>query len=160
MRAPLATQLRETAVPDGAFVRGLRSGDVLALGDLMFAAYAGTIDDEGETIAEQRAEAQRTIAGEHGPVLWQSSLVATDGRDHDGLLGAFLVTEWHGYLLLAFALVVPTWQGRGLGTALITRSANRCRTAGCHEWTLAVTRGNAAIDLYGRLGFVEDQSLH
>jgi hypothetical protein len=44
-----------------------------------------------------------------------------------------LVTEGKGLPLLAFALALPEYQGRGLGTALITRSAASLQMAGRRE---------------------------
>lgn len=75
------------------------------------------------------------------------------------LAGACLVTEWRGHPLLAHLLVRPSRRGTGLGTALLSRSANRLRAGGAVDWTLAVTRGNPAERLYARCGFVEDPTL-
>jgi GNAT superfamily N-acetyltransferase len=119
-------------------------------------AYRGTVDDHGESLADQLREASATIGGRYGPVAWPGSLVAVaDER----LLSACVVTEDRGRLLVAFVLTRPDHRGRGLATALLTRSAARLRTAGATEWTLAVTRGNPAQALYERLGFAVDESL-
>ena len=74
-------------------------------------------------------------------------------------VGTTVVTWDRGHLLLAFALVAPEWRNRGLGTALIIRTANRLAAEGATEWTLAVTVGNPAQRLYERLGFRVDRSL-
>ena len=122
----------------------------------MVRAYAGTVDDHGEPPEEGAREAQRTIAGEYGPVEWDASLLATLDRE---LIGATVVTLDRGRLLLAFALVSPEWRNRGVGTALIIRSGNRLSAMGATEWTLAVTVGNPAQRLYERVGFQVDRSL-
>jgi hypothetical protein len=50
MRAPLVAPVLEPTLPDGVAVRALRADDVMALGELMYAAYAGTVDDEGQRL--------------------------------------------------------------------------------------------------------------
>jgi GNAT superfamily N-acetyltransferase len=119
-------------------------------------AYRGTVDDHGEDETWHRAEAAKTLQGHFGAVVWHASPVAVDGGK---LAGACLVTDDGPYLLLAFALVAPRWQGRGVGTTLIARRAQALLAAGHREWTLAVTAGNPARRLYERLGFVGDDSL-
>jgi GNAT superfamily N-acetyltransferase len=156
MRGPLAAVPAVTALPGALVVRSLHLEDASELGHLMFAAYRGTVDDHGETDAWHLQEAAGTLKGDFGRVLWAASLVATE---RNRLVATCLVTEENGLPLLAFALALPEYQGRGLGTALITRSAARLRTAGYHEWSLAVTEGSPAVGLYQRMGFVTDESL-
>ena len=122
----------------------------------MVSAYAGTVDDHGEPPELHASEARRTIGGEYGPVEWDASLLATFDQQ---VIGATVVTLDRAHLLLAFALVSPEWRNRGLGTALVIRSANRLSAMGATEWTLAVTVGNPAQRLYERVGFRIDRSL-
>ncbi len=156
MRGLLAGVPAVTEMPGGLVVRAFHVDDASELGRLMFVAYRGTVDDHGETAEWHRQEATRTVGGEFGRVLWDASLVATEG---DRLVATCLVTEEKGLPLLAFALALPEYQRRGLGTALITRSAAHLRTAGYQEWTLAVTEGSPALRLYRGMGFVADESL-
>jgi predicted N-acetyltransferase YhbS len=125
----------------------------------MVAAYAGTIDDHDhdQPQAFAEVEARRTLAGHYGEVQWEASLVAHGSSDDR--VGTTLVTRDRGHLLLAFALVAPEWRNQGLGTALIVRSGNLLAARGETAWTLAVTVGNPAQRLYGRLGFRVDSSL-
>ena len=122
----------------------------------MARAYAGTVDDRGESPECHAAEARRTFAGEYGAVQWDASLLATSDQQ---VIGATVVTLDRGHVLLAFALVSPEWRNRGVGTALVTRSGNRISATGATDWTLAVTVGNPAQRLYERLGFRVDESL-
>jgi predicted N-acetyltransferase YhbS len=122
----------------------------------MAAAYRGTVDDHGEDEAWHCDEAEGTLAGRFGAVLWEASVVAVGPDD---FAGASLVTDQGTHLLLAFALVAPRWQRRGVGNSLIARSAHALIGIGAQEWTLAVTDGNPARNLYERLGFVADESL-
>ena len=69
------------------------------------------------------------------------------------------MTDDGPHLLLAFAIVVPEWRNRGVGTALIAASARALLAASRTEWTLAVTDDNPARRLYKRLGFMADESL-
>lgn len=89
-------------------------------------------------------------------MLWHAGRVALDGSH---FAGTRIVTDTGPHLLLAFAIVVPTWRNRGVGAALIAESARALLSASHTEWTLAVTDGNRARRLYERLGFEPDESL-
>ena len=57
--------------------------------------------------------------------------------------------------------VVPSHRGRGLGAALLQRSAEGFRAAGLDQMRLEVTTDNVeAVALYRRLGFVVDQVVY
>src|SRR3954454_15293422 len=157
--SPMRAGLRasdEPPLPPGVATRLLEPADTRRVATLMVVAYAGTVDDHGETPEVHDAEAQRTMAGHYGEVQWDASLLAYTADD---CVGTTLVTRDRGYLLLAFALVVPEWRNQGLGTALLVRSGNRLAAKGETEWTLAVTMGNPAQRLYERMGFRVDHSL-
>jgi GNAT superfamily N-acetyltransferase len=140
----------------GLTIRPIDVGDEVGLGMLMAVAYRGTIDDPGEDDAWFQADARATLQGSYGVLLEDASVVAVD---EEGLVGTCVVTDDGPHLLLAFALVAPGWQNRGVGTALIGASANVLRARGYQEWTLAVTEGSPARRLYERLGFQADFSL-
>jgi GNAT superfamily N-acetyltransferase len=146
----------EPRLPTGVAVRRLTPDDTHRLATLMVVAYAGTVDDHGQSREFHETEAQRTIAGDYGEVQWAASLLAHT-KDEE-CVGATVVTRDRGHLL-AFALVVPEWRNRGLGGALLVRSGNRLLAEGATHWTLAVTVGNPAQRLYERLGFCVDHSL-
>ena len=156
MRAALRASV-EPPLPPGVAIRPATPTDTRRLATLMVVAYAGTVDDHGQSPECHEAEAQRTIAGHYGEVQWDASLLAQTAEDD--CVGTTLVTRDRGRLLLAFALVAPAWRNRGLGTALLLRSGNRLAAKGETEWTLAVTVGNPAQRLYERLGFRVDHSL-
>ena len=156
MRAALHTSA-EPPLPSGVAIRPLKPTDAPRLATLMVVAYAGTIDDHGEPPSVAEAEARRTIDGHYGEVQWNASLMAHSSGEES--VGTTVVTWDRGHLLLAFALVAPEWRNRGLGTALIIRTANRLAAEGATKWTLAVTVGNPAQRLYERLGFRVDRSL-
>jgi GNAT superfamily N-acetyltransferase len=157
MRGQLAgAAVHRGVLPEGLVQRRLVDADVAQLGRLMADGYRGTADDTGEHDAWHQAEAEATIQGTYGAVLWDASQVAVEGSQ---LAGTCLVTDEGPHLLLAFALVLPEWRNRGVGTALIAASARALLSASYTEWTLAVTEDNPALGLYERLGFVPDESL-
>ena len=136
--------------------RPLQAQDIGGLGQLMLLAFQGTVDDAGETAEEHLVEAEKTVVGGYGALIDDANFIAEHDRT---MVGAVIVTEWQRRPLLAFVLVLPDYRDRGLGTALISRSAAELRALGYTEWTLAVTSGNPAMALYERLGFRKDQTL-
>ena len=131
--------------------RAVSTGDLIALSQLMLEAYQGTIDDEGETLADAISEVQKTFAREYGTFLEDCSfLIERDGQ----ALACALVTLWHGAPLLAFVMTHPSAKNQGLGAFLISRSVAALRARGYNELYLFVAQGNLpAQHLYEKLGF-------
>lgn len=127
-------------------------GDREALAALLIAAYAGTLDDEGETPEQALVEIDRTLGGAYGPYLEPCSfLVEAAGQ----VVAASLITRWTEAPLVAFVLVAPEHKGRGLGERVLRRSMAALAAQGERELVLFVTDGNApAQRLYARLGFL------
>jgi GNAT superfamily N-acetyltransferase len=67
--------------------------------------------------------------------------------DHEG------ETLWKEKPLLAFSMTAPSAQRKGYGTFLIERSIDALSKSGYLEFSLAVTEGNPAEQVYRRLGF-------
>ena len=137
------------SVPDG--LRTPSTHDTEALGRLFHAAYAGTVDDEGETEQEAVAVVRGAFAGNFGVYLEEASrVVERDGR----LVSASLVTLWNGKPLLAFAVTAPDWKGRGLSRQCVAATMRSLAAAGHPALHLFVTETNApALAVYRRLGF-------
>jgi ribosomal protein S18 acetylase RimI-like enzyme len=158
MRAVLAEQ----PVTETWLARSIVPDDAPMLGRLMYDAYHGAIDDEGETDADAEAMAADTLGGRLGPLLAAASLVI---EEQGKALGATIITDWTDgrtwtrQPLLAFLMVHPTAAGRGMGAYLLRRSMNALLAAGEHELALFVTVGNApAQHIYQTLGFqVEEE---
>lgn len=154
-RFVLAAPVRRRAAPvppAGHVVRPPTPADADALAGLMHQAYAGTIDDEGETLDDTRAVVAQYFAGEFGPPMPAVSEVT----EHQGaLLAATLLTQWWGGPFLAFMITAPQAQRQGLARAGLTRAINRL-AAGDEPWLrLMVTAGNTRAEaLYASLGFV------
>lgn len=131
--------------------RPIAPADMPALAALMFDAYHGTIDDEGETPDDARAEVQRTLDGTYGDFLPGCSFAVKEGNQ---MLAATLVTLWQDAPLLAFVMTHPDAKGRGLATYLIQQSLSALLGQGYDDLHLFVTEGNVpAQRVYERLGF-------
>lgn len=141
-----------------AEVEGLRApndADAMALGTLMFHAYQGTVDSEGETEAQATEEITRTFAGAYGPIdLLNSRVIERDGS----IVSATLITRWKEQPFVAFSMTHPQWKGQGLARACMAAAMNALVASGRHELSLVVTAANEpAVRLYRRLGFVPTQ---
>lgn len=136
-------------------VKPLEPSDATQLGQLLFAAYKGTIDDDGHGEQESIIEAGETLAGKYGAVIWEASLTAWNKNE---LVSATLTTDYEKLRpLLAFAVTKPNWQGRGLATQLIKRTVSQLYINKFEHVFLVVTDGNPAESIYLRLGFSEVQ---
>jgi ribosomal protein S18 acetylase RimI-like enzyme len=131
--------------------RTVERTDVPALGELMVAAYRGTVDDEGETLEDAVGEVEGVIAGSYGPFASDASFVA---EGDDGLVGASLVAISEPHPILLYLVVRPDAKRRGIGTFLIAASGNALLGSGHPTLDLFVTETNEpAVNLYRKLGF-------
>ena len=147
MRCTLTRQYAQMSWP----YRTITPKDSHMLATLMYEAYRGTIDDEGETLEDAINETQRTLSGEYGCVLDTCSFLI---EDHGRALSATIITKWEGAPLLAFVMTHPDARGKGMGTFLIRQSVNALLDQGQRELYLFVTDGNApAQHIYNELGF-------
>ncbi len=150
-RFVLAAPLLTKSVADDAQARPPTPDDAEALAQLMNDAYRDTVDDEGESLDDSREVVRQLLAGEFGPLLWQTSeLTERAGR----VVAATLLTMWQDRPFVAFTLTAPHHQGRGLARAGLLRAMNRLAAEGHSVVRLVVTQGNASAErLYERLGF-------
>lgn len=139
--------------PSPPSLRVVREQDLSSLGALMHQAYAGTVDDEGETEVQACAEIARTFAGAYGPFDGGASWVyERDGR----LLSAALLTRWEQTPFVAFSFTHPNGRNQGLARACLEAAIAELARRNERELRLLVTRANApAMALYARLGFQE-----
>ena len=137
-----------------AGVQGLRcptNGDIEALGALMYRAYVGTIDYDGETMEQAVLEVQRTYRGDYGTFdAEHSSLAERAGR----LVSATLITRWQGRPFVAFTMTDPDFSRQGLARATLERSIRLLHQDGESELRLVVTLANEpARALYESMAF-------
>jgi ribosomal protein S18 acetylase RimI-like enzyme len=154
-RIPMEFRLRRETIRLDAPCRPVRATDRQDLAILLYAAYHGTIDDEGETFADALAEIDKLFAGGYGEFLANCSFVTEEG---EFLASACLITWWppHDAPLVAFTMTRPAARKRGLARNLLQASMNALLDAGYERLTLIVTDGNApARRLYASLGFRE-----
>jgi ribosomal protein S18 acetylase RimI-like enzyme len=139
---------------DDRKARSVRTEDMEALAVLLYAAYRGTIDDEGESFADALVEIEKTFRGEYGRFLPECSFVIADG---EFLASACLVSlfEPHDAPLVVFLMTRPEAKRRGLARSLLQQTMNALLNAGYSRLTLVVSEGNAeAQRLYASIGFV------
>jgi GNAT superfamily N-acetyltransferase len=146
--APCAGVALERPVPQ---LRTPTAADRESLARLMLDAYLGTIDYEGETIVEARAEVDGWLASPEA-ALDQSHVAVEAGT----IVSAVLLSRVDGMPFVAYLYTDPAWKGRGLAEGLM-RSAMRERAArGDERIHLWVTVGNTPAErIYERLGFVD-----
>lgn len=144
---------------ENAGERRLAAEDASLLGDLLYNAYHGTVDDEGESAEDAQDEAVKTLAGGYGDVLWDCSFILV--RDNQAI-GASVITDYgeDGIPLLAFSITRPGYQRQGIATHLIGCSQAALRRRGIRRLRLVVTVANTpAVNLYQKLGFEEEQPI-
>ena len=145
------SQLPSRAAPFDVVLRSPLSTDVAALGRLMYVAYQGTVDYEGETEADACGEIARTLGGEYGPLNVAASQVCEVAGE---IRSAALITTWRSKPLLAYSLTHPASQKQGLATRCLHAACTALRSQGLGELRLVVTLANEpALKLYRKLGF-------
>jgi GNAT superfamily N-acetyltransferase len=117
----------------------------------MDSSYSGTIDHEGETLAQCIQEMRDTIQGKYGPFIAEASFVVIS---ENAPASAILITEWKGQPLIAYTMSDKRFQGKGLAKYLIARSISALHFSKRKELFLVVTEGNfSAEKLYEAMGF-------
>jgi len=131
-------------------IHPVTTADISQLGALMYDAYVGAIDYEGETREQAESEIKSKMEGKYGPFLYSPSFcISQDGK----IVSATLLTMWQDKPLLAQALTHPAHQGKGMARCLIEKSITALAKEGNPELRLVVTEGNPAQRLYESIGF-------
>ena len=132
----------------------VRPEDAEDLAILLYAAYRGTIDDDGETFADATAEIDKTFANAYGPFLPNASFLI---RGNEFIRSACLIS-WYEPTespFVVFMMTRPEFKGQGMGRFLLQTAINHLLDAGHTTLSLIVTAGNTpAQRLYHALGFV------
>ena len=141
------------SLPEPKFdgLRAPSEADKPALARLMYEAYKGTIDYEGEDTAQCLAEIEKTYSGDYGVFNLECSRLANVA---DALASAALLTRWQDRPFVAFSMTARSFSGRGLARACLLSSMRALRESGESEVRLVVTLANTpAFALYQSLGF-------
>lgn len=154
-RTPMILQLQRQSFACEWPCRVVREADAHDLAILMYSAFRGTIDDEGETFADAVREIEKTLAGDYGKLLLECSFVIEEGE----FLSSACLISWfdlHAAPLVVFSMTRLEHKGRGMARFLLQQSINTLLDRGHTQLTLIVTDGNKpAQNLYGSLGFQE-----
>ena len=153
-RVPMELRLTKPPRGESRAFRAVRPSDREDLAILLYAAFRGTVDDEGETFADALAEIDRTFAGGYGALLCDCSFVAEQGGF---LLSACLIglSEPGPVPLVVFSMTRPDARRRGWARFLLQRAIDALVDRGHRRLRLIVTEGNEPAQLlYASLGFV------
>jgi GNAT superfamily N-acetyltransferase len=115
--------------------------DAEELGELLLAAYRGSVDDEGETLEEAVAVVEGFFKGAYGPPLLDTSRCL---RDQGGILSACLVSHWEKRQapLICFIMSHPAHKGKGLGRTVLEAALRFLATGGYLQVHAFITEGN------------------
>lgn len=130
--------------------RSVRPDDADGLAHLMVDAYRGTIDYDGETIEDARAEVG-SFFSHPGANLVHSKLAEPDGS----LRSACLVSTALGKPFVAYVMTHPQSKGKGVGTSVLRCSLRSLKQAGFHEVGAFITDGNVPSEsMFRRVGAI------
>jgi L-amino acid N-acyltransferase YncA len=151
----------ETTTPDRSstdtlpgLVRHPALTDADELADLMLDAYLNTIDYDGETLDDARAEINSFLSQHSNPPLLACSWFCAD--QHRGI-AACLVSYWteRAAPLIAYVMTRAAHKQHSFGRRLVQQSLVSVQQAGYSEAWAVITAGNIPSErLFDRLGFV------
>jgi ribosomal protein S18 acetylase RimI-like enzyme len=139
-----------------ARARAPQPSDAPELAALFHAAYRGSLDDDGETLADWQTRMAQFMRGDFGEPMWAVSEVRPDpsSSGRPALQAATLVSLCQAQPLVVFVATAPWLRRQGLARASLTRSINRLAAGDEAFVRLVLTEGNvAATGLYESLGF-------
>jgi L-amino acid N-acyltransferase YncA len=132
--------------------RRVEVGDRDALAPFVLDAYAGTVDDEGETLDDAFLAVDAWFAA----IEWEHSFVL----EHDGeLVAASFVVVVEGVRYIDPVLTRADLKGQGIGRAMVSRSLHSLAADDVTQVGATITDGNVPSErLFARLGFVRTGS--
>lgn len=134
-------------------LRNIQEADIDALGHVMYEAYLGTIDYNGETLDEAKSEIRETFQGKYGKII-ASACFLTEENLRITSAAVFSWYEKEQMPLLTFTMTRASHKGQGLATKLLKNGLVALAKEGYSNCCLAVTEGNEpAISIYKALGF-------
>jgi RimJ/RimL family protein N-acetyltransferase len=126
--------------------------DVPTLAALMLDAYRGTVDYDGETIAQAQMEVEDFFQGAYGQPLLDCSRL---GFIKEALVTACLAAWWGDVPLISFVMTAAAWKNQGLGNAILQEALRLLSEAGHKEVRAVITEGNLPSEkIFAQAGFV------
>jgi hypothetical protein len=123
--------------------------DADGLAQLMLDAYVGTIDYDGENLADARAEIDEYFS--EAPMLDCSRVVEIGGE----LAAATLVSHWEGAPLIAYVMTRSLRKGQGLARVVLVSALDCLARTADRQVNAFITEGNTASErLFASLGAV------
>jgi len=151
-KRPLSTNPRAgTRLPG---LRNVTAEDLPALGALFFCAFAGTIDDAGQTESQYASKAAAILGGRYGEWIPAASWA---NEEAGNFLSACLVCDYkpYGSPVIAVVATTPSRKRSGDGGALVSAALLSLATLGYTECCAMVTMGNDASErLFNSCGFL------
>jgi len=152
-RTPMTLQLETQAFDRAWPYREIQADDADDLAILLYAAFRGTIDDEGEPFSAAVSEIEKTMAGNHGRLLADCSFVIAENN----FISSACLISWYEPAkspFVVFTMTHPESKMKGMARFLLKKSINALILRGDRQLTLIVTDGNdPAQYLYASLGF-------
>lgn len=137
--------------------RSIDENDYKILGELLYKADLGTVDDEGLPVENSIEEIKGTIQDKYGKFLKDCSFVATHKTE---VIAATLLTYYdkQSLPLVAFTMTHPQFKNQGFCQQLLKLSLNHLYKEGFEKCFLAVNPENLpAIAAYKKVGFTPAQ---
>lgn len=153
-------QPQTVRLPAGLSLRHPAPDDEAAIIEHVFASYIGSADHD--MVCSDRAQAAAvvhdTLTNAYCEFDWANSFLALD--DAGKIVGNALIGDISNLApataLLTNISILPTWQGKGLGRAMMATALNVAKAKGYRIARLLVTIGNwPAHTLYRSFGFIE-----
>ncbi len=150
----MSTSTLAEDVPAADGQRLMVASDGMAYGALLYYAYHGSVDDDGEVLQDGLdigpgllADARENLVRPCSAGIWR------DGR----LVAAILTITIDGDHWIDPIIVHPEFKRLGLGTHLMRWASSTLRLRGVEKLRLAVTDTNVpALALYHKLGYLRD----
>ena len=156
MTAPTNLFMPQFPLPNSLRIRQFSPNDSEQVGILLQRAYANGPDNLHADVAGWRAEIRVLQEGRFGPFIPESCFVVEHSLDRFHIAGAILLHLERGMPCISHMAVAPSFRHVGLGQHLALKAMRRLQELGYAQVLLYVTLGIPAINLYHRLGFIED----
>ena len=129
-----------------------------SLAELMFSAYVGTIDYDGETPDDARAEIDKYLDDtEMKPLLNCSWLFFAHGR----MVSACLISWWASKRcpIVGYVITHPDWKNRGIAAELLQETLQSLSEQNYSLVRAVITEGNVPSErLFSQAGFTRAYS--